>query len=152
MQSSSPVRTPKLQLAAEQPSAGECWIPPEIDTRCPRSRKCPRKTIGGAKSPLESKPTPARGSWRAQTKPCSQRDPESTHTVRPAFECLSISCEARVSGGLPHGQGLWVQQMWVTYHVAQVCLEEVAITPTIEPPSRRPTNWKIIIPNKFSHC
>ena len=27
--SSSPVRTPKLQLAAEQPSIGECWIPPK---------------------------------------------------------------------------------------------------------------------------
>ena len=25
--SSSPARTPKLQLAAEQPSTGECWVP-----------------------------------------------------------------------------------------------------------------------------
>ena len=30
--SSSPIRTPKLQLAAEQPSTGECWIPPYKDT------------------------------------------------------------------------------------------------------------------------
>ena len=27
-----PVRAPKLQLAAEQPSTGECWIPPKKDT------------------------------------------------------------------------------------------------------------------------
>ena len=27
MHSSSPVRTPKSQLTAEQPSTGECWIP-----------------------------------------------------------------------------------------------------------------------------
>ena len=27
--SSSPVRTPKLKLAAEQPSRGECWNPPK---------------------------------------------------------------------------------------------------------------------------
>ena len=29
MGSSSPVRTPKLKLAAEQPSTGECWNPPK---------------------------------------------------------------------------------------------------------------------------
>ena len=28
MYSSSPARTPKLQLAAEQLLTGECWIPP----------------------------------------------------------------------------------------------------------------------------
>ena len=27
--SSSPARTPNLQLATEQPSARECWIPPK---------------------------------------------------------------------------------------------------------------------------
>ena len=32
MRLSSPVRTLKSQLAAEQPSAGECWIPPIKDT------------------------------------------------------------------------------------------------------------------------
>ena len=29
---SSPARTPKLQLTAEQPLTGECWISPKIDT------------------------------------------------------------------------------------------------------------------------
>ena len=31
MSSSSPVRTPKLQLTAEQLSTGECWISPKKD-------------------------------------------------------------------------------------------------------------------------
>ena len=31
-------------------------------------------------------------------------------------------------------------------------LEEVIISPTIESPSRQPTNWRTIIPKKFSHC
>ena len=31
-------------------------------------------------------------------------------------------------------------------------LEEVIISPTIESPSRQPTNWRTMIPEKFSHC
>ena len=36
MCSSSPARAPKLQLAAEKPLTGECWIPPKKDTPRPR--------------------------------------------------------------------------------------------------------------------
>ena len=32
--SSSPARTPKLQLTAEQPLTGECWIPPKKAKPC----------------------------------------------------------------------------------------------------------------------
>ena len=32
MHSTSSARTPKSQLAAEQPSTGGCWNPPEKDT------------------------------------------------------------------------------------------------------------------------
>ena len=46
---SSPSRTAKLQLVAEQPSTGECWIPPKQDTPCPRAKVSPNKTVGGAK-------------------------------------------------------------------------------------------------------
>ena len=31
-------------------------------------------------------------------------------------------------------------------------MEEVAISSTIKPPSRRPTNWRTIMWKKFSHC
>ena len=33
MHLSSSLRTPKLELAAEQPSTGECWISPKTDTQ-----------------------------------------------------------------------------------------------------------------------
>ena len=36
---SSPAKTPKLQLTAEQPLTGECWIPPKKDTPCPRAKE-----------------------------------------------------------------------------------------------------------------
>ena len=36
--------------------------------------------------------------------------------------------------------------------MAQVLLEEVAIHPTIELLSRRPTDWRTIIAKKFKHC
>ena len=50
MHSSSPVRTPKLQLAAEKPSTGECWIPPpKKDSPHPRTKERPSKTVGEAK-------------------------------------------------------------------------------------------------------
>ena len=42
MGSSSPVRTPKSQLDAEQPLTGECWIPPKKDTPCPRAKVKPQ--------------------------------------------------------------------------------------------------------------
>ena len=41
--SSSPARTPKLQLAAEQPSMGGCWNPPKKkDTPYPRTNEKPQ--------------------------------------------------------------------------------------------------------------
>ena len=40
---SSPVRTPELQLAAEQLSTGECWISPKQDTPHPRAKKKPQE-------------------------------------------------------------------------------------------------------------
>ena len=41
--SSSPVRTPKLQLTAEQPFIGKCWIPPKKDTTHPREKEKPQQ-------------------------------------------------------------------------------------------------------------
>ena len=43
MCSSTPVRTPKLRLTAEQPSTGECWIPPKIDASYSRSKEKPQQ-------------------------------------------------------------------------------------------------------------
>ena len=33
----------KIQLAAEQPSTGECWIPPKKDTPRPRAKEKPQQ-------------------------------------------------------------------------------------------------------------
>ena len=54
MRSSSPARTPKLQLAAEQPSTGKCWIPPKKDIPHPRAKEKTQRVVGGVKSRLES--------------------------------------------------------------------------------------------------
>ena len=75
--SSSPVRTPKLQLTAE-PSTREFWIPPKI-----KNKKIPHvqgqrrsKIVGGVKSSLESNSIPSRDTQGAQTKPSEHPDPE----------------------------------------------------------------------------
>ena len=47
---SSSARTPKLQLTAEQPSTGECSIPPKTDTTNPRAKEKPQK--GGRKGEI----------------------------------------------------------------------------------------------------
>ena len=58
MYSSTPVRTPKLQLAAEQLSIGECWNLPKKKKipHIQEQRRSPNKMVGGAKSHLESTP------------------------------------------------------------------------------------------------
>ena len=43
MHSSSPARTPKLQLAAEQPLIGERWMPPKKDTLHKRAKEKPQQ-------------------------------------------------------------------------------------------------------------
>ena len=71
--SSSPVRTPKLQVTNE-PLTGQRWIPPKKDT-IQGQRRSPNKTVGGVKSRLELKPIIARDAQRAHTKPCEHQDP-----------------------------------------------------------------------------
>ena len=56
MHSSSAVRTPKLQLTAEQPSTGGCWTPPKKIPHVQEQRRRPSKMVGGVKSHLDSNP------------------------------------------------------------------------------------------------
>ena len=83
MCSSSPARTPKLQLAAEQPSTGECWISPKKIPHVQWQRRRTNKMVGGAKSYLESNPIPRRYAWRAQTRPCVHQDLETPQETEP---------------------------------------------------------------------
>ena len=58
MRSSSPARTPKLPLAAEQPSTGKCWILPKKDIPCPRANeKLQQDSAAAAAKSLQSCPT-----------------------------------------------------------------------------------------------
>ena len=59
MRSSSPARTPKLQLAAKQPSAGECQITPKKDTLHPRTRENPQKNGKRGTMLIKSNPVPS---------------------------------------------------------------------------------------------
>ena len=69
MSSSSPVRTPKLQLTGEQSSIGECWTPPRKNIPYIQGqRRSPSKMVGGMKLCLESNPIPNRNAQRTQTK------------------------------------------------------------------------------------
>ena len=116
MCSSSPGRTPKLQLTAEHPSTGECWIPPEKDTPHPRAKEKPQQDGRRGEIALESHPIPSRDSGRDQTKPCVHQDPEAPQRLNQTRLSMNISAEAWVCSGLLWGQVLWLQQTWVTQH------------------------------------
>ena len=93
MHASFPMKTPKLlQLAAEQLSTGEYWIPPKKKIPYVQGqRRGPSRTVGGAKSHLESNLLPTRDAHRDRTNLCSLGPRDFTET-QPEL-CLSASCE-----------------------------------------------------------
>ena len=46
----------KLQLTAEPPSTGECWIPPKKDIPCPRAKEKPQQNSRRGKIAFRIKP------------------------------------------------------------------------------------------------
>ena len=146
----SPCMFPHL-LWENSTTATNCWTiinqrmlnPTKKDIPVQGQRRSP-KTVWGAKFCLESNPIPARDDGKAQTKPCAHQDPrtpQETESQLPLSVWVSPE-EAQIRSGLPQGQGLWLQQAWEAQHMS----------PTIEPPSRQPTNWRTIILKTFSHC
>ena len=101
--SSSPARTPKLQLSTEQPLTGECWIPPE------KKKSHVQQAGRRGETAFRIKPhTHQRCSKGSNKTMCIPGDPKETEPD------LSLSpAEVWVSSGLLQGQGLWVQQTWV---------------------------------------
>ena len=88
MYSSSPERPPKLQLTAEQPLKGECWILPK---NLPHIQgKSRGKMVGREKSHLESNPIPTRDARRHQTKFCVHQEPEVSQ--RLSQTCVGVFC------------------------------------------------------------
>ena len=75
-------------LAAEQPSTGECWIPPKL-SHFHGQRRSP-KTVQGVKSCLYSNPILASDARRAQRKSCVHKEnPQGlSQTCFCVFECL----------------------------------------------------------------
>ena len=67
MHSSSPVRTPELQLAAEPHRQENVGSHQGKISHTQGQRRSPSKMVGGPKSHLESNPIPARDAQRAQT-------------------------------------------------------------------------------------
>ena len=77
MHSSSPARTPKLQLAAEQPSTEECWIPPKKDTPRPRAKEKPQKDGKRGEIGIRIKPHTCQRHLEGSNKSCADEDPET---------------------------------------------------------------------------
>ena len=74
MGSSNPARTPKLQLAAEQPTT-ECWIPPKKDTAHPRAKEKPQQDSRGDKIVFRIKlHTCQRHLGGSKIKPCVHQE------------------------------------------------------------------------------
>ena len=115
MCSSSPVKTPKLQLdelehssPVKQPSTGELWIPhTKKDTLHSRAKEKTKQD--GRRGEIEFRIKPhtcqrLRGLKQNLVHTRTQRP--HRHCARPVFESPA---EVWVSSGLPQGQGLWVQ-------------------------------------------
>ena len=108
MHSSSPARTPKLQLAAKQPSTGECWIPPKKDTPHLRAKEKPQQDSRKGKIMLRIKPRTHQRHSEDSNKTLCAPGPRGHTETEPDLP-LSVSVtpvEAQVSSGLPRGQGL----------------------------------------------
>ena len=87
--SSTPVRTPKLQLAPEQPLTGECWIPPETDTPCPRAKEKSQKCGRKGEIVFKIKPHTHQRCLEDSNKIlCPPGDPTETEPDLPLTECL----------------------------------------------------------------
>ena len=90
MCSSSPVRTPNSQLAAEQASTGEYWIPPKKDILCARVKVKPQQDNRRGETVFGNKPhTHPRCSEGTGPRDRSS-DPHRrlSHTCLWVFECL----------------------------------------------------------------
>ena len=81
---------PKLQITAEQPSTGECWIPPKKDTPHPREKEKPQRDGRRGKIAFRIKSHTRQRHLEGLNKPCVHRDSETPQ--RLSQNCLSIPC------------------------------------------------------------
>ena len=89
MCSSSPERTPKLQLTSEQPSVGECWIPPKKDSPHPRAKEKPQQDARSGEISFRIKPHTYQRCSEGSDIPCEHQDTETPQRPpRTVSECL----------------------------------------------------------------
>ena len=86
---SSSARTPKLQLAAEGPLTGECWISPKTDTPRSRAKEKPQQDGGRGETAFRIKPHTFQRCLEGSNKTlCATGEPTETEPDLP----LSVSC------------------------------------------------------------
>ena len=105
MNSSSSARTPKLLLAAEQPSTGGCWNPPKKDTPCPKTKKKPQSDGRRGAIMIKSNPIPAK--WMTH-----KLENNNTKEVLPLLWRLWAPHQASQTGGLAKGLGILGIWLW----------------------------------------
>ena len=67
----------KKKITAEQPSTGECWIPPNKDTPHPRAKEKPQQDGRRGKITFRIKPHIHQRHLEGSNKPCAHQDPET---------------------------------------------------------------------------
>ena len=109
MCSSSLAGTPELQLTAELPWTGECWIPPKKDIPRPRAKEKPQQEGTRVKITFRIKPhTYQRHLEDSDKTLCTTGDPTETEPGVTLSVWVSPA-EVWVRSGLLQGQG---HRMW----------------------------------------
>ena len=83
--SSSHAWTPQLQLTAEQPLTGECWIPPKKDTPHPRAKEKPQQDGKRGKVAFRIKPNTCQRRSEGSNKTLSHQDPGTPQRLSQAL-------------------------------------------------------------------
>ena len=146
---SSPARTPKLQLTAEQPSTGECWIPPKKDISDPRA-KVPQQDGRRGKIAFRIKPHTCQRCSEGSKKPlCTpgSRDPTETE---PDL-CLSLLWRYGSAVACHRGRGSGCCYLGHT-DCGTSPRGGGGHQPHHRASEQTTTNCRTIIPKKFSHC
>ena len=122
----SPVRTPKLQLRAEQPSTGKCWIPPTKDTPHVRAKEKPQKDGKRGKIMFRFNPHTCQRCSEGSNKLYVHQGPGNLQ--RLSQNCICVSCRGTGQQGASSGAGTLGA---ADLGMSQALLEEVAINSTV---------------------
>ena len=98
--SSSPGRSPKLQLGAEQPSTGECWIPPKKDIPRPRAKEKPKQDSKRGEISFRIKSHSRQWHLEGSKKTLCTAVLRNPTETEPEL-CLSVSCGGMVGQQWP---------------------------------------------------